>query len=213
MRMTSLPKFGAALMLSAAGMLSLAGGATAQQRQPQQQQQQPAPQQQSQRIPVVQIDQAMLDRWLVLYADIGQQLANDQQVTEEKREAAYQKACPKAGLPDLNQCYALDDYISALLEGVSEDGNSYSDPLALARQELARVNADRNIPANEKAQIRQDLQARIASHPVNVPPAHFQLLTRNAKRIQEVQQRFAPPEQQQPQQQQPAPKGQPQQRR
>lgn len=205
MRMMSLPKFGAALVLSAAGMLTLDGGAAAQQRQPQQQQ---PVQQQPQRIPVVQIDQAMLDRWLVLYAEVGQQLANEQQVTEEKREAAYQKACPKAGLTDLNQCYAVDDYISALLEGLSEDGNSYSDPVALARQELARVNADKSIPAAEKAQVRQDLQARMASMPVNIPPAHFQLLTRNAKKIQDVQQRYAPKEQEP---QQPAPKGQPQQ--
>ena len=135
------------------------------------------------RIRVVDINQASLEKWLVLYPDVAAQLGSQQQPAEALVNSVYSRACRKAGLADVAQCRALDDYMGALLGGADEQKGQFVDPGAKARGDLAALLADRRVPAKEKAQEKANIEGFIASLPANIPLAHLALLNQNAKRV------------------------------
>lgn len=151
------------------------------------------------KLQVIQIDQGTLDRWLVLFQDVGPQLASNPNLSEQQVQAIFQRGCAKAQIADINQCHAIDDYLGALTSGVSDDGTKFIDPLARARQDLAAISSDRTIPAKEKAEQKAGIEGFIASMPDRFPPEHIALLNRNAKRVLDVLAKVqGPPAGQQP---------------
>ena len=143
--------------------------------------------QQPRRVAIVEVNQGLLDKWLVVYAAVAPQLATDEQVPEAKVTAIYAAACKKAGLPDIAQCRSLDDYLAVLLGGANQEKSGFIDPATKARQDLAVLLADQQVPAKDKADEKANIEAFIATLPPQIPPAHLKLMNDNAKRIFEAE--------------------------
>jgi hypothetical protein len=158
-----------------------------------------------QKVPVVEVTQPLLDKWLVLYGEVAPAIAKEAQPTEAKVSAIYDKACRKAGFADIAQCRTLDDYMVALLGGAQEDQGTFIDPSVKARKDLALLNADRRIAPKQKAEERAEIERFIASLPAKIPEAHIALLNQNAKKVFQVLAAGSPPPPQQP----PGPPGKP----
>lgn len=177
-----------------------------QQRQPPAQQQRqpaPAPQQQpaqpaAERVQVVNIDQALLERWLVLFGDLAPKLGNaqTQNLSEQQIDAIVAQSCQAAGLTDVNLCRSLDAYMNALLTGADEQGRRFVDPGQRLRADLQQVQNDRQLTPQQKQEARQEIEGLLAQLPERIPPQHIQLLTRNATRIFALLARVQPPDQQ-----------------
>ena len=172
--------------------------------------QQPAQGQPPPRLQVVPIDQSLLDRWLILFTDIAPQLSAAPDLAEDKVRAIFDRACRKAQLNDIGQCHAIDDYFGVLISGVSDDGTKFIDPVARARQDLAALNAAKQVPAKQKAEQKAEIEGFLSTLPERIPPEHIALLNRNAKRVfdtlQKVQGPAGGPPQAQPPPPGPAPK-------
>ena len=143
--------------------------------------------QQPKRIAIVEINQGLLDKWLVVYAAVAPQLATNEQVPEDKVTAIYAAACKQANLPDIAQCRSLDDYLAVLLGGANEERSRFIDPVTKARQDLAALLADQQIPAKDKADEKANIETFIATLPPQFPLAHLKLMNDNAKRIFDVE--------------------------
>lgn len=136
-----------------------------------------------QKVPVVDVTPALLDKWLVLYGEVAPAIGKEAQPTEAKINAIYDKACRKAGFADIAQCRTLDDYMVVLLGGAQEEQGSFIDPGVKARKDLALLNADRRIAPKQKAEERAEIERFIASLPAKIPEAHIALLNQNAKKV------------------------------
>jgi hypothetical protein len=123
------------------------------------------------RLKVVPFDQAMFDRWLVVFQEAVPKLAANANLTEPQIQAIYDAACRKARFTDINQCRTLDDYLGALTAGVSDDGKQFVDPVARARQDLSALAADRNVPAKQKSEQRAEIEGFLATMPERIPPS------------------------------------------
>lgn len=135
------------------------------------------------RLQAMPVDQGLLDRWLIVFADVGPQLSSAPDLPEDKVNAIFDRACKKAQLNDIGQCHALDDYMGALISAVSEDGTKFLDPVARARQDLAQMLADPKVPARQKAEQKAEIEGFLSTMPERIPPEHIALLNRNARRI------------------------------
>lgn len=181
----------------AAALLLVASPApiAAQQRQPAAPQAQQAPPQ-GERVQPVELTQALIERWMVLFADLTPKLANADQLNEQQVDAVVTQACQRAQLNDVNQCRALDAYMSALLSGADEQTKRFVDPVQRARQDLQASQTDQRLSAQEKAEAKTELEGLLAQLPQRVNPAHIQLLNRNATRLFELLARYQPADQQ-----------------
>lgn len=206
--------------VAGAAVLAAAVPAMAQQQQqrqppPQQQQRQPAPPAQQQqgggeRVQVVNLDQALLERWIVLFGDLAPKLGNaqTQNLSEQQVDAIVNQSCQAAGLADVNLCRSLDAYMNALLTGADEEGRRFVDPAQRLRGDLQQVQNDRQLTPQQKQEARQEIEGLLSQLPERIPPQHLQLLTRNATRIFQLLARVQPPDQQQGGQQGGAPPAQ-----
>jgi hypothetical protein len=182
-------------------LLASIGPGSAQQRQPgpppqQQQPQQQAPQGQGERVQVVELNQAMLDRWLVLFAELSQRLAAAPNATEQQTDAIVAEACKRAQLANVDQCRALDAYMGALLSGANDEQRRFDDPIARVREDLKQSQADPKLTPQDKAEARKELEAVLAQLPAQIPAAHLQLVNRNAAKIFELLAKYQPADQQ-----------------
>lgn len=159
--------------------------------QPQQGQQPPA-----ERVKVVELTQAVLERWMVLFAELNSKLATLPNATEQQVEAVVAEACKKAQLTDVEQCRALDAYMGALLSGGDEQAKRFVDPVQRVREDLRGSQADPKLGAKEKAEAKAELEGILAQLPTQIPPAHLQLVNRNATRIFDLLAKYTPADQQ-----------------
>lgn len=182
-----------AAAIAAAGitMSLIAAPATAQQRQAPPAQQQPPPQAPP-RIVAVEINQPIIEKWLVFYVDFVPKLLGGK-LQEAQVQPTFQRACRSAGLTDIAQCEALDRYMAALLSGAQQESNSFVDPKTKLRRDLQALLADRTIPADQKAAEKADIEEYLATLPDRIPEAHIALLNRNAKRVFDAMAKIPPP--------------------
>jgi hypothetical protein len=202
-----------ALVLAAglALLSAIPGSAGAQQgpRQQPQTQQQKSQQEAQPRVAVVEINQQILDKWLVLVADIVPRLSSGEELSEAKADAIFAEACTKAGFADPNQCQSIDEYMNALVAGGDEQTRRFADPAAKAREDLKALLADKSVPAKEKQEARKEIESFIATLPAKVPEAHLALLNQNAQRIFATLESIAAPPAGAPAPEQPKGKGAP----
>lgn len=155
--------------LAAAAMLLLfQSGARAQQPPPQ----------------PVELNQSLLDRWLVVMPaviNLGKSDAAPQ--TDDAARPHMEKICADAGFQSYDQCAEVIGYVGMIVSACDRRSRTFRDPILLMRRELARLEADTKMPAAARNQAIAEMKEIVAAFPNGFPASDIQLMNANRDRV------------------------------
>jgi hypothetical protein len=131
----------------------------------------------------VELDQAVVDKWLVFMTGIYEILKSGTvPQTEEALRRHIERFCAEAGFDSLDRCGEIMGYVAMIVATWDPLERSFRDPLPRMRNTLARLEADTN-PTRESERTIAQLRDVLARLPERLPREHLQLINANRNRI------------------------------
>jgi len=160
----AVPAFGAMLLLSPVG--------------------QPAARAQQQQASPVELNQSLLDRWLVAMPGIVKLgTSSSAPQTDDDARPHVERICAEANFDSYDQCAQVIGYVGMIVSACDKRTGTFRDPVAMMRREIARIEASTSLPAANKEQTIRSLREMLAALPDKLPDAHIQLMNANRDRI------------------------------
>ena len=139
---------------------------------------------QQQALQPIELNQTLLDKWLVAapaMARLAQSSAAPQ--TDDAARPHVEKICIEAGFQSPDQCGEVIGYVGMIVAACDRRSQTFRDPIAMMRRELARLAKDTALAPEAKAETIANLKEIIAAFPNGFPKEHLQLVTANRDRI------------------------------
>ena len=135
----------------------------------------------------VELNQTLIDRWLVLYPAVLKMMKPDADPMSEDTGRAYlERACSEAGFATYDQCAEVFGYAGMILSACDRKSRAFRDPIKLMRRQIAKIEGNGSLSQDQKAKATAELRQVVARFPDNIPEAHLQLMTANRDRIFEI---------------------------
>ncbi|MCJ2029296.1 hypothetical protein MKK50_07740 [Methylobacterium sp. J-043] len=103
---------------------------------------------------------------------------------EEQAQAQAEAIVKRNGFASLEAFQDASDTVDAVLGGIDPDTKSYVGATPLLKKQLAALQADKAMPAKEKAEAVEEIKAALAAgEPEKPSPANIALVTQNYARL------------------------------
>ncbi|CAO4144968.1 hypothetical protein [Methylorubrum extorquens] len=103
---------------------------------------------------------------------------------EAQAQAEAEAIVKRNGFASLEEFQDASDTVDAALGGIDPETTSYVGATPLLKKQLAAVQADKAMPATEKAEAVKEIEAALAAgEPEKPSPANITLVTRNYARL------------------------------
>ncbi|MCP1549272.1 hypothetical protein J2W76_002517 [Methylorubrum zatmanii] len=103
---------------------------------------------------------------------------------EEQAQARAEAIVKRNGFASLEAFQDASDTVDAVLGGIDPDTKSYVGATPLLKKQLAALQADKAMPAKEKAEAVEEIRAALAAgEPEKPSPANIALVTQNYARL------------------------------
>lgn len=156
----------------------------AQKRQQQQQQQQAAEPDEVE-LDQIQLTAGQIDAYIAAQTGIKPIVAKLKGNAQPSRQMLTQMEAiaKKAGFKDFDDFANVESNIGLVFSGIDPQSKTFAEADVLINQEIAKVNADKNLPAAEKKEALQELQEALKSAPKLKYPANAELVIKNYDRL------------------------------
>lgn len=132
----------------------------------------------------IELDQALLDKWLVvLPAILKLSKSAPSPQTDDEMRPHLERICAEAGFPSYEKCGEVIGYVGMIVSACDRRSQSFRDPIPLMRRQLARLEADAKMPPEAKARAIADVKGILAEFPDGFPRDHIALANANRDRI------------------------------
>lgn len=132
----------------------------------------------------VELNQSLLDQWIVVMPAViklGKSTSAPQ--TDEAARPHMERICTEAGFQSYDQCAEVIGYVGMIVSACDRRTQTFRDPIALMRREVARLEADTKMPPAAKAQVIAELKEIVAAFPDGFPDHHIRLMNANRDRV------------------------------
>jgi hypothetical protein len=136
--------------------------------------QQPAP---------IQLDQALLDRWIVAMPQVIKLGKSGAPLTDDALRPHLDRICAEAGFDSYDQCGETIAYVGMIVSACDRRNRTFRDPVVMTRRQIRRIEADAKLSPADKEKATAELKQIVARFPNNLPQAHIGLVTANRDRI------------------------------
>lgn len=103
---------------------------------------------------------------------------------EAQAQAEAEAIVKRNGFASLEEFQDASDTVDAVLGGIDPETKRYVGVTPLLKKQLAAVQADKSMPATEKAEAVKEIEAALAAgEPEKPSPANITLVTRNYARL------------------------------
>lgn len=103
---------------------------------------------------------------------------------EAQAQAEAEAIVKRNGFASLEEFQDASDTVDAVLGGIDPETKSYVGATPLLKKQLAALQADKAMPAKEKAEAVKEIEAALAAgEPEKPSPANITLVTRNYARL------------------------------
>ena len=110
--------------------------------------------------------------------------APDKPYPKAEAQAQAEAIVKRNGFASLEEFQDASDTVDAVLGGIDPETKSYVGATPLLKKQLAAVQADKSMPATEKAEAVKEIEAALAAgEPEKPSPANITLVTRNYARL------------------------------
>ncbi len=132
----------------------------------------------------VELDQSLLDKWLLLMPQFDQlKRSGKMPQSEEAARTLIAGVCTKAGFDSSDQCTQVLGYVGMIVSTWDPRTRSFRDPMPRMRSQLARLEADTSPPTPQREQAIAQMKQVLARFPEQFPPEHVQLIAANQDRV------------------------------
>lgn len=143
--------------------------------------------------PQIALTQAQIDALLDSQADVGALQPKEPPAEGAKPDPALQakmeSAVKKHGFASLDDYEAVSGNIEAVMAGLDPETKRYVGPTVLVKRQMAQIQADKSIPAKDKAQALEEMKQALASPPPPKPSAgNIQLVAKNYDKLAQAMQ-------------------------
>jgi hypothetical protein len=135
----------------------------------------------------VELDQSLLDRWIAVFPAFFKMSKSNPDPSRPETEAGLraqmEKACAGAGFDGYDQCAEVFGYVGMIVSACDRRTRTFRDPIVLMRRQIARIEADTKLSAEQKDKATAELRQVVARFPDNIPAEHLRLMTANRDRV------------------------------
>lgn len=140
---------------------------------------QPAPEQQE-----ITLTQAQIDALLVAQPELAKIQGGDSDKPDPKLQARVEEIAKRNGFASADELGAVSDTIDAVLSGLDPETKSYVGATALIKKDIAEVQANKQMPAKDKAAALKELKAALAAGDGPKPSAaNIAIVTKNLDKL------------------------------
>lgn len=133
------------------------------------------------------LSQVLLDRALVALPEINKLAASPAApASDDTARPHLERICTAAGFETTDQCGTIIGYVGILFSGFDPRTGTFVDPIVRMRKQIAQIEANARLAADEKDKMTTPLREIVATFPENMPEAHLRLMTTNRDRIFEA---------------------------
>lgn len=145
---------------------------------------QPAAQAQQQQAQPVELNQSLLERWLVAMPGIVKLGTSGSALqTDDDARPHVERICAEARFDSYDQCAEVIGYVGMIVSACDRRTQTFGDPVVVMRRHLARLRANTSMPAAKRDQAVAGVEAILAEMPDRFPEAHIALMNANRDRI------------------------------
>ena len=113
--------------------------------------------------------------------------SNADQPPDAKAQAKLQDIAKKNGFASLDAYEAAADSVGIVLAGMDPETKAYVGPAALIKKQMAQVQADKTLPAKDKAETLKEMKEAMATAGDNKPaPGNVELVSKNYDKLSEA---------------------------
>ena len=132
----------------------------------------------------IELDQSLLDRWLVAMPGIvklGTSRSAPQ--TDETARPHVERICAEARFDSYDQCAEVIGYVGMIVSACDRRTQTFGDPVVVMRRHLARLRANTTMPAAKREKAVAEVETILVEMPDRFPEAHIALMNANRARI------------------------------
>lgn len=138
-------------------------------------------------IPQVALTQAQIDGLIASQADMIAAQPKTQSESDKpdpKVQAKMEAIAKKHGFTGLDQYAAVSESIGIVMAGFDPDTKSYVGPTGVIKKQIAQVQADKSMPAKDKAEALKELKEAMSAGDQAKPPAgNVELVGKNFDKL------------------------------
>ena len=132
----------------------------------------------------IELDQSLLDRWLVAMPGIIKLgTSGSAPQTDETARPHVERICAEARFDSYDQCAEVIGYVGMIVSACDRRTQTFGDPVVVMRRHLARLRANTTMPAAKREKAVAEVEKILAEMPDSFPEAHIALMNANRARI------------------------------
>ena len=106
---------------------------------------------------------------------------------DPKMEAKMETIAKKHGFAGLDDFEAVSESVGIVMAGIDPDTKTYVGPAAVIKKQMAQVQADKSMPARDKAEAMKELKEAMSSSGEFKPlPGNADLVAKNFEKLAQV---------------------------
>lgn len=118
-------------------------------------------------------------------ADLSTKLEKESEKPDEAIQAELEEAAKKHGFKSFDELDAVSTAVSNVMAGLDPETGEFTNPKEAMQKELSDIKADKDIPAEEKKLLEEELTDAINNTPDTIPAANVEVVKSMRKEIEE----------------------------
>ncbi|GJE17698.1 hypothetical protein [Methylobacterium marchantiae] len=147
----------------------------------------PAPAPQAEEQKEIALTQAQIDGLVIAQPELAKLKGGNATKPDPKIQAKAEAIAKKSGFAGIDELQDVADSIEAVLEGVDSETKTYVGVTPLLKKQVAAIEADKKLPAKDKAAALKELNEAIAAgEPTKPSDGNIALVTKNLDKLGQV---------------------------
>lgn len=118
-------------------------------------------------------------------ADLSTKLEKESEKPDEAVQAELEEAAKKHGFKSFDELDAVSTAVSNVMAGLDPETGEFTNPKEAMQKELSDIKADKDIPAEEKKLLEEELTDAINNTPDIISAANVEVVKSMRKEIEE----------------------------
>ena len=121
-------------------------------------------------------------------AEISAKLEKESDKPDDAIQAELETAAKKHGFQNFDELDAVSSAVSHVMAGLDPETGEFTNPKEAMQQELAEIKADKEIPAEEKKLLIEELEEDIEAAPAEVSKENIEIVKKLRAEIEAAMQ-------------------------
>lgn len=140
----------------------------------------------TQELQQIELTDQIMERFIAVQKDlapVAEQLQKDDGAIDAKIEAQLEAIAKKHGFADFTEFEVVAGSINIVLAGLDPETDTFTDPHQAMNQELAEIQADTSMKADEKKRLIEEIRAELEATPPLKFPGNVEVVKRYRDRL------------------------------